>query len=180
MLLCNCQIPSDALSLKDFFPLISSAVVIGIFIIDRRLGYNIRKKELNRNWYFKVLLEPKLEEIDNFFKETEIHIKKTVYDLNNIDFDKNKDEYIKCQLNNIDDFKEIKRKFELEVLKPIISRYKTINNEINNVIENVVNEFTEEVDTLLIKKFVFSDFSKKLYENKATLLDVLYKPLNSK
>jgi hypothetical protein len=180
MLLCNCPIPSDELSLKDFFPLISSGIVIGIFIFDRVLGYNIRKKELNRNWYFKVLLEPKLEAIDDFFMDTEKHIKKTVKELNKIDFDENKDEYIKCQLNHIDDFKEIKRKFELEVLKPIISRYKTINNEINNVVENVVNEFTEEVDTLLISEFVFSDFSKKIYENKATLLDILYKPLNSK
>lgn len=180
MLLCNCTIPSNDISLKDYFPLISSAIVIGIFIFDRKLGYNIRKKELNRNWYFKVLLEPKLEAIDDFFKDTEKHIRKTVKELDKINFDTHKEDYIKCQLNHIDDFKEIKRKFELEVLKPIISRYKAINNEINNVIDNVINEFTEEVDTLLINEFVFSDFSKKLYENKVTLLDVLYKPLNAK
>ena len=180
MLLCNCAIPSGELSFKDYFPLISSAVVIGIFIFDRVLGYNIRKKELDRNWYFKVLLEPKLNSIDVFFNDVEKHIKKTNKDLGKIDFDSAKEQYIKCQLIHIDKFKEIKRKFELEVLKPIFSRYKDINNELNDVIDNIVNEFTEEIDGHLIGNFNFNDFSKKLYENKVVLLDVLYKPLNSK
>lgn len=180
MLLCNCPIPSNTMSFKDFLPLISSAVVICIFIFDRILGYNIRKKELNRNWYFKVLLEPKLDAIDDFFKDTENHILSTILELNKIDFDKDKDAYIQCQVIRIDEFKEIKRKFELEVLKPINTRYSSISNEIISVVDNVVNEYTIEIDTNLISVFVLSDFSKKLYENKAILLDVLYKPLNSK
>jgi hypothetical protein len=168
------------MSFKDFLPLISSAVVICIFIFDRILGYNIRKKELNRNWYFKVLLEPKLDAIDDFFKDTENHILSTILELKKIDFDKDKDAYIQCQVIHIDEFKEIKRKFELEVLKPINTRYSSISNEIISVVDNVVNEYTIEIDTNLISDFVLSDFSKKLYENKAILLDVLYKPLNSK
>ncbi|WP_456313545.1 hypothetical protein [Pseudomonas shirazensis] len=180
MLLCNCIIPSNELSFKDYFPLISSAIVIVIFIFDRALGYNIRQKELNRNWYFKVLLEPKLDAIDDFFNDVERHIKKANKDLNKIDFNSAKANYIKCQLTNIDDFKEIKRKFELQVLKPIYSRYSDINTDLNSVVDNIVNEFTEEVDGHLLAKFNFNDFSKKLYENKIILLDLLYKPLNSK
>jgi hypothetical protein len=178
MFLCKCISNDEVMSFKDYFPLISSAVVILIFIFDRVLGYKIRKKELNRNWYFKVLLEPKLESIDAFFIDVEKNIKSSIKDLNKIDFDNEKDNYITSQLNHIDNLKEIKRKFELEVLKPILSRYTKINVELIDLINNIENDFTTEIDRLLIRDFDVIEFTKKLYENKATLLDVLYKPLN--
>lgn len=178
MFLCKCISNDEVMSFKDYFPLISSAVVILLFIFDRFLGYKIRKKELNRNWYFKVLLEPKLESIDGFFVEVEKKIKSSIKDLKKIDFDNDKETYITSQLNHIDGFKEIKRKFELEVLKPILSRYTKINVELINLVNDIENDFTTEIDSLLIKDFDIIDFTKKLYENKAILLDVLYKPLN--
>lgn len=179
MFLCKCISNDEVMSFKDYFPLISSAVVILIFIFDRVLGYKIRKKELNRNWYFKVLLEPKLESIDSFFGNVEKKMKSSIKDLKKINFDYDKENYINSQLYHIENFKEIKRKFELEVLKPILARYTKINIELINLINNIENDFTIEIDSLLIDNFDLIEFTKKLYENKALLLDVLYKPLNN-
>ncbi|MFV8379318.1 hypothetical protein [Flavobacterium sp. LB3R33] len=165
---------------KDFFPLISSGIVLLIFLYDRWLGSVIRRKELNRSWYFKVLLEPKLENIDTFFVEIEKQINISITELGSLDFDNDKSTYIKSQLKYIDKFKELKRKFELEVLKPILSRYTEINTELITVINEIENDFTFEIDNLLIKDFDLVDFTKTIFEHKATLLDVLYKPLNSK
>lgn len=177
MFLCNCINDANTMNFKDFFPLISSGVVILIFIFDRVLGYKLRKKELERNWYFKVLLEPKLENIDRFFIEIESQINISIKELEALDFDDGRSDYIDNQMKHIVNFKELKRKFELEVLKPILSRYSGINSELIDVINNIENDYTSEIDSVLIKPFDLIAFTKNLYEHKAELLDVLYKPL---
>jgi hypothetical protein len=180
MFLSCCVNNDNIMTFKDYFPLISSAVVILIFIFDRVLGYNLRKIELNRSWYFKVLLEPKLKNIDDFFVDIEKQINISIIDLIAIDYDNDRNNYINSQLNHIESFKELKRKFELEVLKPILSRYTNINVELVDVVNNIENDFTIEVDNLLIKEFDLVEFTKKIFEHKAILLDILYKPLTTK
>src|SRR5688572_28390168 len=55
---------------KDFLPLISPAVVILLFIIDRIVAARLRRKEVERNWYLKVLIEPAIEKISEFYNST--------------------------------------------------------------------------------------------------------------
>jgi hypothetical protein len=52
---------------KDYFTLASPIVVILLFIIDGYINHKLRKREVNRNWYLKVFIEPSILKISTFY-----------------------------------------------------------------------------------------------------------------
>jgi hypothetical protein len=163
--------------LKDFAPFISSVIIILIFIYDRKTAYDLRKKELDRTWYYKVLLEPNLEKLDAFFKDIKASITSSFTNLNILDYDTNRVVYIKAQLLEIEKIKNIIREFELDVLQPIYSKYPTINNEINLKIEVINDEIVNEIGASFLNNFNDEAFLQSIYNHKSSLLNLLYKPL---
>lgn len=179
--MCDCskEAIESSFQFKDYYPLISSAVVILLFIVDRVLSYKIRKKEVERNWYFKVLLEPNLEKINTFFLDVEKQYETSAIKLKDLVSKLSHSEYIKTQSLEINSFKEIKRRFELEVIKPIITRYPFMNENISIKTEDLQNYYTVQIDNLKLEQDDINEFSKSLYNVKAEWLDLLYKPLGS-
>lgn len=180
--MCDCskEVVESSYQFKDYYPLISSAIVLLLFIIDRIIGYRIRKKEVERNWYFKVLLEPNLEKINSFFFDVENQYKSSAIKLKDLVSVVSHSEYINTQSLEINLFKEIKRRFELEVIKPIITRYTFMNENISIKTEELQNHYTVQIDNLKLEQEDINDFSKDLYNIKAEWLDLLYKPLSNK
>ncbi len=180
--MCDCskEVVESSYQFKDYYPLISSAIVLLLFIIDRIIGYRIRKKEVERNWYFKVLLEPNLEKINSFFFDVENQYKSSAIKLKDLVSVVSNSEYINTQSLEINLFKEIKRRFELEVIKPIITRYTFMNENISIKTEELQNHYTVQIDNLKLEQEDINDFSKDLYNIKAEWLDLLYKPLSNK
>jgi hypothetical protein len=162
----------------NYIPLISPLVVILIFIFDRKLAYNLRKKELERTWYYKVLLEPNLSQINDFFKDISTNIKASFITLDKLDFDEDRSNYIKTQLLQIEIFKKIKREFELDVLQPIYSKYNKVNINILLEMESIENNYTKVIGESFLKNFDENAFMESVYSSKVKLLDSLYKPLN--
>ena len=67
--LCSCNnIIDKSIYRKDVVPVVGPIVVIVLFIIDRILGFYLRKREIERNWYLKVLIEPSISKISAFYK----------------------------------------------------------------------------------------------------------------
>lgn len=177
MFLNCCNIPQDPSFYKEIAPYISSFVVILIFAFDRLLGYRLRKKELERTWYYKVLLEPNLEKIDSFFKDTLSNIKDSYKTLQSINFEENRSHYIKVQLLELEIYKKTKREFELDVLQPIYSKYNVVNSDIQLTIEKIFDEYSKIIGESILKNFNEGNFMDFLYLNKVELLEYLYKPL---
>jgi hypothetical protein len=180
MCTCSKEVIESSFQLKDYYPLISSAIVLLLFIIDRIIGYKIRKKEVERNWYFKVLLEPNLEKINSFFLDVENQYKASALKLKDLVSVVSHGEYINIQSLEINLFKEIKRRFELEVIKPIITRYSFMNENISIKTEDLQNHYTVQIDNLKLDQDDINEFAKDLYNIKAEWLDLLYKPLGNK
>ena len=177
--MCDCsqEVMEKSFLVKDYYPLISSALVLILFIIDRILANNIRKREVERNWYFKVLLEPNLVKINSFFFVFENQYKNSAVKLKTLVPITIHNEYINVQALEINYFKEINRRFELEVIKPIITRYPYMYSDISIKTENLQNQYTVQIDSLKLEEEDVYEFSKELYSIKAEWLDLFYRPL---
>jgi len=179
--ICNCPTANvdNAMHLKDSLPLLSSLVVIILFIIDRWLGYSIRKKEIDRNWYFKILLEPNLKKIDKFFLDIE-----TLYSTSSLNLKSaisfSHEEYKDILRNEFRLFKEKKRKFELEVIKPIDCRYSKTGAEMYSKIRKLDDYYINRLDSLKFDLEDIEETEREIYNYKANWLDCLYGPINGK
>lgn len=172
---CCCQ---DVYSLnwKEYIPLISPIIVVILFGIERVLSFHIRKREIERTWYYKVLLDPTLEKIDMFYSETiDLFISSCSL------LDKSQDiphsSYISIKSSEIGNFQKIKRTFDSNIVTPIIIRYPDTGNKLQNYLLDLEDLFSSSLD---LKKFTEEDieeFILKVSSAKAIWLNTLYEPI---
>ena len=178
--LCNCQPVAEAsLTWKDWFQLASPIVVLLLFIVDRIIGHNLRKKEIERNWYLKVLIEPAIPKISEFYKQTIESYKSSALLLNSNSTSPHND-YISLKSQEFGKFQLLKRELEAEVVFPIQMRYPKVGGELTTSLLNIEDEFTSSLDRQLFSETNIKDFQIKLANNRASFLTQLYSPLRLK
>lgn len=175
-ILCKCA-PSDLdWKPKDYIPLISSAIVILLFIIDRIIAARIRKKELERNFYYKVILEPNITKISLFFNEIQELYQNSSIKLQN---ENNKiSDYLKLLMLEIELFKEKKRDFEFQLIIPIQKRYPTGGSFLSSDLQNLQDYYITQLDLMKFDQESIVTFNRELHSLKANFLSNLYKPLD--
>ena len=161
---------------KDIFPLISPVVVILLFAFERILNYKTKKKENDRTWYFKVLLDPNLIKIDIFFnsiKECYINSCKIL----EASQDNPHSSYNSLKSQEIGKFQKIKRLFELDVISPIIFRYPNVGDALTIILMDLEDILTLNLDNDKFTEDDIDSFSAKLSEKKSIWLNTLYDPI---
>ena len=161
---------------KDILPLVSPIVVIILFIIDRIIGFKLRRKEVERNWYLKVLIEPCIDKISTFYKNILDEYKSSSHILSTTN-QKFQTKYINIKAKEFGKFQSLKRELELDVIFPIQMRYGDVGEDILEQLRNLEDQFTSSLDN---KKFSEDDiiqFHLFVAVNKANLLNYLYAPL---
>jgi hypothetical protein len=58
---------TNGTTFKDYLPLLTVFVTLTLFIIDRLIAISVRRRDVQRNWYLKVLIEPNISGINEFF-----------------------------------------------------------------------------------------------------------------
>ena len=172
-------IENTEMNFKDWLPLISSSVVIILFIIDRLINSKVQKKEVERTWYYKILLEPNLNSINNFFNSLEnSFMEEAEFILTSIDV--SHEEYLRCQRQAFQRFKIMKRKMELEVILPILKTYPNTGQALTNKLLEIEDVYTSALDNLEISESDISNVSNELYKLRAEWLYCLYTPVYKK
>ena len=175
--LCSCPVVTTSTSFwKDFIPLISSIVVICLFIIDRIIGFYLRKKEVERNWYLKVLIEPEINKISIFYKDTFEGYKASAEFLK-ISNQKPHNDYISLKSIEFGKFQSLKRELEAEVIFPIQIRYPNVGESVTEELRNLEDHFTSCLDSELFSEDNIKQFQLYIAKNRAFLLKKLYSPL---
>lgn len=170
-----CTPTNTELSLKDYFPLISSSIVIILFIIERFLSYRIRRKERETNWYYKVFIDPNIEKINSFFDDTkQIYVESSKKIKSNLALSN----ILDYKSHEMGKFQTLKRDFENDILLPIISSYQEIGNSLTEELLNLEDVYTECMDKIHGDETYQSEFSKKLSEKKAHFFKMLFKPIS--
>lgn len=178
LIICE-AISTDEILMKDFIPLISPVIVIIIFVIDRIIGFILRKKEVERNWYLKVLIEPCLTEISSFYDNV-LNNYKTSCDLLRANSQKPHNEYTHLKSKEFGKFQQCKRELEVNVIIPIQSRYNDVGEKILEELRNLEDLYTTSLDQ---EKFSEEDIQKLYFHiasNRALFLNHLYLPVESR
>lgn len=141
----SCSMFTEANHWPGWIPLISSFVVILLFVIDRVLGFYLRKKEVERNWYLKVLVEPGVQKISEFYSSL---VEKYSQSAKLLDSNKGQphEEYNKLKSKEFGKFQAFKRDLEIQVIYPIQLRYPDVGNDITNQLMDIEDVYTNSLD----------------------------------
>lgn len=182
IILCTkaCDIAlSAANTWHDWIPLVSPFVVILLFIIDRILGFFLRKKEVERNWYLKVLVEPGIQRISEFYRTSTENYQQSA-ELLDSNKGQSHEEYNKLKSKEFGKFQALKRDLEIEVIYPIQIRYPDVGKQITEQLRNLEDNFTSSLDAEKFNSSGIKEFHDFAANNRALFLDHLYDPLNKK
>jgi len=174
----NCAQEMSTFNWKDYFPLISPIVVIILFGLERWLSYNIRKREIERTWYYKVLIEPSLTKIGDFFKDTQDLYKASCEKLalsNNMPHN----EYNSLKSSEIGKFQQVKRAFEIDFVTPINHRYPNVGLSLQNILMDLEDKFSNGLDSEFLTQTNIETFVDSVSNSKVAWLNTLYEPINN-
>lgn len=164
-------------SLKDWLPLISVVLTLGIFIYDRLLAVRIRRVEVERNWYLKVLIEPNLDKISQFYISIEKIFNEAVETLNASKEIPHK-EYTIAKRQQNEKFIDEKRSLQASLIFPLQPRYPLLSSKIDELFIDLYDEFTGRLDKEAFTDEDSKEFYVKTQSNKSKLLNLLYLPLS--
>lgn len=166
----------NSINWKEYIPLISPVVVVLLFGIERILSYFIRKREIERTWYYKVLLDPSLEKIDTFFLST-VDLYISSCKLLAVSQEIPHKSYISMKSSEIGNFQKIKRTFDSNIVTPIILRYPDSGNKLQNYLLDLEDLFSSSLDLKKFSEDDIEDFKVKVSSAKAVWLHTLYEPI---
>jgi hypothetical protein len=171
--------PSAHSNIKDFLPLISVVVTLVLFIVDRLIASRIRKKEIQRNWYLKVLVEPNLVRINDFFDLVcNTYSNASIFLLQSKNV-AHEDYVILCVQEN-EKFIDLKRVLIAYLIYPLSNNYPAISEKIDKCLQDLEDDFTVGIDKERFSMDAINEFKLNAYKKKSELLNILYSPLSKK
>ena len=147
-----------------------------IFVWDRISNSRIRRKDLERTWYYNVLIQPNLEKIDtcfDYFTNTYKSIIEVLSRHNAHDDLK----YLKLKAGETGKINAIRRKLELGIVEHI-RRY---DDSLYDILIDLLREIEDRlIASIEADKFTHEDVKEIenfLFNKKADLLELLYEPI---
>lgn len=99
-------------------PIISSSIVVLVFVGTTIINYLIRKWDRRRGWYMKALIEPNISVITQFYEDTNKQIKEGVKQIQST----TENLYlVQAKIN--ENFQNLKRKLELDLIQIVEASY---------------------------------------------------------
>lgn len=177
-------------------PYIGAIAVFFSLIVNNFVSSIFRKRDVQRNWYLKVLIEPNIKLINEFYEKVGIEYRKSIDVLSkskNIE----STQLTRIKSTQIGKFQKVKRAFENNFIRLITLSYgntqlsfgdelkkvildleeeKNLSEELTNIILDLEDFYTELLDYSSDDDTI-ERFENKLTVNKANLIKVLFRPL---
>ena len=164
--------------INDFSNLMQIIVVVLIFGGERYYEYHFRKKELIKEWYYKIFIDPNLEKIELFFKSVKEEFKESQQHLKSISYICSVDDFNKKVAIASGKFQENKRNFESEIIYPMFYGNKNISEELTNTLQDLEDFYTLNVGDIKNQQNT-SIIDTKILETKHKIYNMLLKPINN-
>lgn len=156
--------------------IISSIIIIFLFILGRLLDSYIKSLEIRRNWYQKVIIDPNIQKVNTFYvnilsqsKESIIVINKSKNELIHKDF-------ITKKTTELSKIKRIIRNFEFEFILMVQTNYPEIADDLSEHIRGIEDYITNFIDRIDDNNDYIT-LEKEINSKKYTIFNILYKPL---
>ena len=165
-------------SVKDWLPLLSVAVTLLLFIVDRLIGIGIRRREVERNWYLKVLIEPNIKRIDEFFESVGVIYETASIELKELD--PVNELYNTRKAEHFEKFLDIRRHLFANLIQPLTPRYFVIAENLTVQLNDIYDDYTGSLDMANFSDEQVNDFKLRVFNMKAESLNLLYVPLGNR
>lgn len=147
-------------------------VTILISAIDHYISRNAKKKELRENWYFSVIVEPNLANIEEFYSKTVTCLNNGISKLNRKGRVTGLD---KAKVNK--EYKKIKNHFSLTFTTLVQSYDNKLATEVGNQINEIQDYATTAIDNF--RENINKDkIHKDIMDYKVRLISLLYKGIS--
>jgi hypothetical protein len=182
LICCLKEIPPIESSIWDkVLPtIISTTIVIILFIIGRLLDSILKSNEIRRNWYQKVIIDPNIAKLNAFYddsiKQTKLSIESLVQRKKELSFD----DYISAKAIEINKIKEIKRVFEYEFIQLVQTNFPEIAEELYEHLRDFEDSLSQYLDKQDLSNDHFVQAEKECVSKKHCIYGILYKPLKFK
>lgn len=183
MILCYFfEIPKPEPTLWDkILPtLISTCVVVVLFIVGRFLDNVLKSNEIRRNWYQKVIIDPNITKLNAFYDDTIKQIKLSIENLVQRKAALSFDKYIEAKATEINKIKDIKRVFDYEFVQLVQSNFPEIAENLSEHLRDLEDSITKCIDKQDLTKDHFLEIEKEVVSKKHFIYTILYRPLKFK
>lgn len=176
---CCTNIPvENAWEMSKILPtIISTIIVITIFIIGRILDGEIKSKEIRRNWYQNIIINPNINKLELFYTDILNAINNStdilIQSKSRISFE----EYLSLKSTEIGKFQSIKRNFEFEFIFLVQTNFPEIAEELSEHIRKIEDKVTIYIDDENISIDKQDNFNSEIKVLKNEIFGILYKPL---
>lgn len=170
-MLVICSIWSDIVKIS---PILSTSIVIIIFIISQLIAHYSRKSELRRSWYFKAYFDSSLTRVNEFFKSCDDIIKKSLKKAIKIENLDNRQNYIAKKLEKISDDQ---RQFTNQVLYPLKGAYPEVFSNLELVLESFYDVHSNVFDGLELGDDAYQKYTSEVANIQNNLMTFLAIPV---
>ena len=176
--MCNTPTPFESDLVQKIFPtIVGSSIVVLLFIIGRLLDSTMKLREIKRNWYLKVIIDPNIKKLEDFYLDVFSTLKVSISTLVQLKSTRNFNEYIVDKSLEMGKFQTLKRKFELDFIALIQTNYPEISNELENLLRDLEDKVTSYLDRQDLVDSHYDNLEISVSSTKYELLKILYKPL---
>lgn len=150
---------------------IALIITLVIFIIQTRQSRKEQKRTINENWYLTIILQPNMEELDQFYKEEAKQLEALI---NKLKARHGKETTEKAKANKI--LRELKNDFFNHFILMVQGYDVNIAQEAENILSELTDLNSNCIDQYNRVNIV--DGKRRVFENKAKLINALYKGIS--
>lgn len=155
---------------------ISTSIVIALFVIGRLLDGYIKSKEIRRNWYQKVIIDPNILKVDKFYTDVLEQSKNSIQFLVASVSLPHRD-YLAAKTTEMEKFKMIKRTFEFEFILMVQTNYPEIASELSEHLRSIEDYVTVCLDKNTLALADFNVLEEYVISQKHCIYGILYTPM---
>jgi hypothetical protein len=163
---------------KSILPeIISSSVIIILFICERFINHFLRKKDKNKEWYLDVLIKPNIIYLNQFFDKISLQLTLSKEKLcSNTTLQHAA--YTQLVSTEILILQNLKREFEFAFIYLISSYNPEIANDLTDIVRDIEDIFTNALSKNEINDLDLDDVQTNIYLKKSIFLKKLYSILD--
>lgn len=146
-------------------------ITLVIFIIQTRQARKEQRRTIKENWYLTIILQPNMEELDDYYKQEAVQLENLI---NKLKAKHGKEINEKAKANK--ELRDLKNEF----FNHFILMLQGYDVNIAQEAEDILNELTDLNSKCIdhYSKVNISDKKRLIFENKAKLINALYKGIS--
>ena len=146
-------------------------ITLVIFIVQNRHARQEQRRTINENWYLTIILQPYMEELDEFYKKEAQQLENQI---NLLKEQQGKKTIEKAKAIKV--LRDIKNDFFNHFILMVQGYDVNIAQEAENILNELIDLISDRIDQYDNDSMV--DNKRLIFENKAKLINILYKGIS--